>query len=177
MHSWNSVDNCLFGLFNLAAKSSIPLKQIFFADKQKIDCRTIRQTTDFNTSRMPTENIVLARELLARCYDELNNDMLRSFFLSFYAHNDNQDLIAQLAKLTKQNELLTRETFESYRDKRRTNIIMLVEFYNGDYDSLEYQTRKVRKEIKAIHKEIWDTLEDVLLESGYLMYNTCAARI
>lgn len=170
MHTWNSVDNCLTGLFNLASKSSIPLKQIFFPDKHKIDCRTIRNTVDFNSSRMPTEHIVLAREVLARCYSELDNELLRSFLLSYYAHHSSNNLVDELTKTLKQNELLIRETFESYRDKRKTNIIMLVEFYSDSYDAIEYKARKVRKEIKAIHKEIWDMLEDLLLESGYLVY-------
>ena len=77
---WLSVDSALRGLFDIAARRPLSVKTIFFSEKGKIDCRAINVTVNYNASRIPSEQIMLARNTLARCYAELEQ-MEALFFL------------------------------------------------------------------------------------------------
>lgn len=169
---FRSVDSALYGLFDIAAKSPLTVKSIFFGDGCKVDANSIRKTADYDRSRIPTERITLARETLSRCYDSIDEQLSALFFLYNYGFlNDyGAQLIGGIAILTNEHQELIQSTLTGYRSNRATPIADIAAQHALEYHIANNKCCKIRKSLNRLRGVVWESTEDILLASGYLVY-------
>lgn len=164
-------DKKLIYLFNLAAKSPLGVKPIFFGDGRKVDSNSIRCTIDFNNSRIPTEAITLAWNTVERCKKLLDdNQMAFMFFHYRYGYEDcyESQLTDGLAILTGECKELAAVVLSGYREAKATPLAEIAAAFEMGYDAANNACRKIRREITKLKNVIRFKIIDLLVDSGYL---------
>lgn len=162
-----SIDQALKHLFNQAAKHPLAVKGIFFSENGKVDCKSIRSTIDYNNSRIPSEGITLAREVLMRCHSEIDEQMVSLFFMYHYGYlgEYQSQLIDGIALLTKQDTNLIEIVLKGYRQDLATPLAEIAKQFNLSYDTADNYCRKIRKCIAGLHAGVWECVEPILIKS------------
>lgn len=167
----NSVDKALEGLFNLAAKSPQGVQAIFFSEGGKVDCRSIRRTEDYDNSRIPSEHITLARNILSQCYAELEQ-MESLFFL--YNYGALKQFLPQLqiglSILTGESKEIIEVVAEGYRKNEATPLAEVAKRFNIAYENANNKCRKIRKKLDVLKFDIAAKVEDILIDAECLKY-------
>ena len=167
----DSVDKALDDLFNLAAKSPQGIKSIFFSENGKVDCRSIRRTEDYDNSRIPSEPITLARNILSHCYGELEQ-MEALFFLYYYGALKQYlpQLQIGLSILTGESLQLIEVVAEGYRKNKATPLAEIAKRFNIGYDSANNKCRKIRSRLEVLKSDIAAKIEVILIDAEFLKY-------
>lgn len=168
---FTDVDKCLVYLFNVAAKSPQSVKAIFFSENGKVDCRSIRETEDYDNSRIPTEHITLARNILSRCYGELEQ-MESLFFLYHYGTlNEYLPQLQQgLSILTGESQELVAIVIKGYTSGKATPLAEIAKLFNLEYNTANNKCRKIRKTLEILKCDISAKIEITLIAEGILKY-------
>ena len=163
------VDIALIRLFNIAAKSPLSVKAIFFGDKKLIDSRSIRPTEDYDNSRIPCEHITLARNTLALCHSKLDVQMESLLFLYYHGTIDGYlpQLREGLSILANIDPYLAQAVIVGYRDGA-TPVADLAMKLNIEYVKANNLCIKARKIINGWHSGIRFLIKDLLIDAGYL---------
>lgn len=168
---WDSVDKALEGLFNLAAKSPQSVKSIFFSDGCKVDCRSIRGTEDYDNSRIPSERITLARNILSRCYGEL--EQMESFFF-LYHYGTMSEYLPQLnlgiSLLTGEDIKLVDAVVKGYNTGKATPLAEIANQFELVYSTADNKCRKIRKSLDVIKCDMAANVENILIAEGIVKY-------
>lgn len=169
--TYNSVDKALEALFNLAAKSPQSVKSIFFSEGCKVDCRSIRETEDYDNSRIPSEQITLARNILSRCYAKLEQ-MESLFFL--YHYGTLNEYLPQLQHgmsiLTEESQELIAIVIKGYTIGKATPLAEISKEFNLEYDNANNKCRKIRKKLEILKCDISAKVENILIDENILKY-------
>lgn len=169
---FKSVDSALYGLFDIASLHPQSVKSIFFSDGARVDANSIQGTVDYNNSRIPAEKITLARGILSKCYDSIDNQLSALFFLYNYGFLDDYSapLIGGIVILTNENAELVSLVLKGYRNKKATPLSDIAAQHALDYYRADNICRKIRKQITKFHHDIWESTEDILINSEFLVY-------